>query len=247
MAYPPPVTKKERRVLEVIARGHPERIMNISGSFGSGQVNALEWSEIQIAVGMQFDEFGNCIAHLVAGNLIDSGQQRPGILGWLGGKESQSFFWATSLGRRFLAEQSEAATPEEILPPKPAEAKGPDIDDAARIYENSKSDRPYVKPDDVKWATSLLDDDVRGEIDKAAQELNDMWDAFEKMFGHRGAAAGPKQAAVRDPAVKRSVVRVCRARDEQRRRRGFDPSPKAEAWATHYNGGNVGLEPAPWE
>lgn len=247
MAYPPPVTKKERKILEIVARGHPERTMNVRRSFASGTVNALEWTEIQIASGLSSNEFGDCIAHLVAGNLIDSGEQSPGLLGRLRGKDEQFFFWATELGHRFLADQSEDETPEEVVPPAPTEAKGEDIDDAVRIYEDSFSAKPYVQPDQMKWAETMLDEDIKSEIKRAALELEEMWAAFAKMFGHRSAASSEKEAAVRDPAVKRSVVRVFRAQDEQRRRRGFGTSQKPPAWPTHYNNGDVGLDPASWE
>jgi len=51
---------------------------------------------------------------------------------------------------------------------------------------------------------------------------------------------------VRDPVVKRAAVRVYRAIDEQCRRLGLPPSQKPPAWLTYYNGGDIGLEPAPW-
>lgn len=247
MAYPPPVTKKERRVLAIIARGHPERTMHIRGTWGSGNINALEWTEVQIAVGMTWDEFGDCIAHLVGGDLIDSTQKLPGLLGHLTGKKTQYFYWATELGRKFLEEKSEDETPDAVLPSTADKATEQDIDDAARIYADSFSKHPYVKPNEVDWAATLLDEDVQNEIKQAALEQEAMWATFERMFGHRGPAANEKQRAVRDPAVKRSTVRVFRAKDEQRHRRGFGPSRKPEAWSTHYNGGDLGLDPPPWE
>ena len=106
---------------------------------------------------------------------------------------------------------------------------------------------PYVKPEEVKWAERILDEDIRSEVKGAALELEEMWAAFKGMFGHGGPARGEREAAVRDPVVKCSAVRAYRATDEQRRRRGFGPSPKPEAWPTHYNNGQVGLDPAPWE
>ena len=101
--------------------------------------------------------------------------------------------------------------------------------------------------DQIKWAEDLLDEDVKNEVKVAALELEEMWSAFEKMFGHRSAASSEKEASVRDPTVKRSTVRVCRAKDEQLRRKGFGESEKPESWSTHYNNGDVGLPSAPWE
>lgn len=72
-----------------------------------GTVNALEWTEIQIASDLSSNVFGDCIAHLVAGSLIDSSVQRPGMLGRMSGKEEKFFFWATERGSKFLADQSE--------------------------------------------------------------------------------------------------------------------------------------------
>jgi len=95
MAYPPPIAKKERKVLEVIARGHPGRTMSVQGTWGSGTINALEWEEIEKASGVPSEKFGGCVAHLVAGDLIDSDTKQPGLWGRLSSMEEQYFFWAT--------------------------------------------------------------------------------------------------------------------------------------------------------
>lgn len=213
----------------------------------SATVNALERSEVQIGAGLDALEFSDCIAHLGAGNLIDSARELPGMFARLRGAEEKYYFWITALGRRFLAENPQDALPD--VPPLPtrAELKPSDIDDAVRIYENSLSPRPYVKPNEVAWAKGLLDDDVKSEIAKAAQELEAMWVGFERIFGHRGPVKVGRKTEIRDPVVKRTAVRVFRAKDEQCRRLGFPPSQKPRAWLTHYNGGNVGLEPAPWD
>lgn len=87
MAYPLPILRKERKILEIVERGHPERRMTAHTRQGSGQVDALEWSEIQVASGMPFNEFADCIAHLVANDMIQSGTEHPGFVGSLFGKE----------------------------------------------------------------------------------------------------------------------------------------------------------------
>lgn len=220
MAYPPAVTKKERRVLEIIRRGHPHRTMNVKSRNSTVTVNALEWTEIQIAAGLDASEFGDCIAHLGAGNLIDSARELPGVFSRLRGAKEKYFFWITQQGRRFLTETPIDALSDAPVPPSRAELKGSDIDDAVRIYENSLSKSPYVKPAEVAWTDNVLDDDVKGEIAKAAQELETMWTAFEQMFGHRGPAKAEREKEIRDPVVKRAAVRIFRAQDEQRRRLG---------------------------
>lgn len=247
MTYPPPVTKQERKVLEVVARGHPHRTMSLRISGSNGSVNALEWSEVQIGAGItDDDEFGNCIAHLRSGGLIDGARQLPGLFARISGSKERFFFWVTNAGKRVLDELPEVRLPETIKPPSKAELVPSDIDDAARIYENSLSPRPYVKPEEIAWATVVLDDDIKAELAKAAVELEAMWLSFQQLFGHRGAARSERERAVRDPVVVRTVVRSFRAKDEQRRRLGFPPSAKPGAWHSHYKGGEVGLEPAPW-
>jgi hypothetical protein len=119
MAYPPPVTKKERRLLEIIGRGHPDRTMNVWSRSSSLTVNALEWTEIQIAAGLEFSEFCDCIAHLGAGGLIDSAREVPGMFSRLRGVKEKSFFWITLQGRRFLNE-----TPLDALPDTPIPRRG---------------------------------------------------------------------------------------------------------------------------
>jgi len=247
MGYPPPITKKEREVLSIIARGHPERKVTVPTTYGLISIPALEWSEIEIASGLDRHAFGDCIAHLVAHDYIDSFERTPGILGRLFGDKEKFFFWATEQGRRFLAQTSQDELPKEVPLPEPNAVTGEQIDDAVRIYENSFSSSPYVKEQDVRWASQVLDDDIKEEIEAAALELEQMWSTFERMFGHRGPAASEHQAAIRDPAVKRSVIRVFRAKDEQRRRKGVGPSPKPQAWDTHYESGQIDLPPPPWD
>jgi hypothetical protein len=249
MAYPPPVTKKERKVLEVIGRGHPERTMKVrTAAGGSTIVNALNWNEIVIGSGLATLELSSCIPHLGTRNLIDNGIEYKGILALLRGADSQQYFWwITSLGRRFLEDNPEDALPD--VPPLPtlAQLKPSDIDEAAWIYEKSLSASPHVEPDKIAWAERLLDDDIKSEIAKAAQQLEAMWVVFERMFGHRCGAEAGRQADIRDPVVKKVTVRRYRAIDEQCRRMGLPPSQKPGAWLTHYNGGDVDLESAPWE
>ena len=132
MAYPPQVTKKEHKVLEIIGRGHPQRSMYVRGSFGSGTTNALESSEAQIGAGLDSSEFLDCIAHLIAGNLIESARQPPGLFARLRGAEDKYFLWITPLGRRFLSENPVDTLPEvPALPPRD-QLSASDIDDAVR-------------------------------------------------------------------------------------------------------------------
>jgi hypothetical protein len=109
-----PITAIERRVLEIIARGHPNRTMHFNSTSSSGEVPALEWSEIETAADIPFDEFADCIAHLVRKNFIQSGAQLPGFFGSLLGKEEKTYFWPTEMGSRFLIEYSEDETPKKM-------------------------------------------------------------------------------------------------------------------------------------
>lgn len=103
MAYPPPVTRAERKILELIARGHPHRPMTVRTRRGGTFVtNAMEWAEVRTAAGLSEDDFGNGIAHLVAGGLIDGTEKPASLLGRLFGARDQHFFWATDAGCLFL-------------------------------------------------------------------------------------------------------------------------------------------------
>lgn len=246
MAHPPPILRKDRKILEIIERGHPARRMTAHTRPGSGQVDALEWSEIQVASGMRFNEFADCIARLVANDMVQSGTKHPGFIGSLFGKQRQAFFWVTDRGRAFLQENPEDTLPDKLERPEPANLTADDIEDAIRICENSFSSRPHVKKDEIEWASKVLDEDIKGEVQRAVVEREEMWKIFEQMFGHRGAARKEREKGIRDLVVKRSAVRVIRAKDEQLRRRNFPASQKPEAWLAHYEGGDVGLEPPPW-
>jgi hypothetical protein len=246
MAYPPPILRKERKILEIIERGHPERRMTVHTRHGSGQVDALEWSEIQVASGMPFNEFCDCIAHLVANDMIKSATKHPGFIASIFGKEKQDFFWTTDRGSVFLRGNPEDTVPDKIERPDSADLTEDDIEDAVRIYEDSLSSRPYVEIEEIGWASTVLDEDIKSEVQRASIELEEMWKIFEAMFGHRGAVRNEREKGIRDPVVRRSVVRVYRAKDEQLRRKNFPASQKPQAWFSHYAGGDVGLEPPPW-
>ena len=246
MVYPPPVTKNERKILEIICRGHPDRIMEIKKSGVAKSSPALEWTEIQIAAGLSFDEFGDCIAHLTAGRLINSGIEGPGFFGRLTGKLEKSYFWATDLGVRFLIENSEEETPDEIELPSLRNLTADDIQEAVRAYENSFDPTPFSTIEKISWANEVLDDDIKKEIEAAAREKQQMWTQFENLFGFRGAVKSDEQKLVRDPVVKRTAILVFRAEDEQLARLGFPPSEKPKAWDTHYESGNIDLPPPSW-
>ncbi|HHE33218.1 MAG TPA: hypothetical protein ENL07_11560 [Chlorobaculum parvum] len=74
-----------------------------------------------------------------------------------------------------------------------------------------------------------------------------MWKEFEVKFGHKGAASSDEEANFRDPVIKITTVRMFRAMDEQLSRLNLPMSRKPGAWDTHYEGGDVGLKPAPWQ
>jgi hypothetical protein len=119
--------------------------------------------------------------------------------------------------------------------------------DVRGVYENSFADKPWARPNEAARAAELLDDDIKQELRTSAQEMNGMWNEFERTFGHRGPASSGQEASMRDPVVIQSAVRTYRAVDEQLRRMGLPASEKPQAWDSHYKSGNVGLEPAPWE
>ena len=247
MAYPPEVVRRERRILEIIARGHPDRETKVHTSRATFSARLLEWDEIRTASGVPETKFSDCIAHLIAGNLVDRYVQTPGFLGLLLGKPRQFYLWATEAGLRFLKEHPEENLPEEIQLPELGKLSQDDIVDAVRIYENILSVNPYVEAKEISWATLALDSDVKEEIQVSVDEKEAMWTVFEKRFGHRSAVRSDQEKAVRDPIVVRETVRVFRAVDEQLRRRGFPEAKKPDSWSTHYKNGDVGLPPAPWE
>jgi len=247
MPYPPPIIRDEYKVLEVIDRGHPDRMKTVTRGGVSAQIATISTDEIQVAVNMPFDDVMNCIAHLVAHQYITSGEERPGFFASMRGAEPTYYYWATLNGSQFLRDHKEQEIPEVILPPEGEEMAAGDIDDAVRVYENSFSASPYVEPGKIEWAARNLDADVKEEIEAAALQLEDMWAEYEERFGHRSAASSDEEMALRDPAVTLSVVRVYRAKDEQLRRRGFPPSEKPGAWHDRYQGGDVDLPTAPWE
>ena len=247
MLKPPKITKSERNVLAIIAKGHPNRVMTINTPNGTKKVSPLTWDEIQYDANKQFDDFADCIAHLVSCKFIKSATIRVGLIQRIFGKKDTYYFLATNAGRKFLDEYPIELIPEKIELPKKESMSSEDIQQAISIFEISCTESNHGKDDNVQWANDVLDPDIKNEIEIAEQELELMWRQFEKEFGHKGPARNNNECNLRDPVVKRTSVRIIRARDEQLRRRGFPPSEKPKAWSDYYNNGDVGLESAPWE
>ncbi|MBX3708207.1 MAG: hypothetical protein KIT56_00860 [Gammaproteobacteria bacterium] len=247
MSKPPKIIKLERHILAIISQGHPDRIMTIQTSYGNKQINPLTWSEIQVASNQPLDTAGNCIAHLVNWQFIESAKTYPGFIRRLLGQEGTTYFWITALGQKFLDEHPDDIIPEKIeFSPKESMTTD-DFEEAVRAYEDSCSSSPYTSEDKIKWATSVLDVDIKEEIKASAIELENMWQQFENLFGHRGPAKNQKERSVRDPVVKKTTIKIYRALDEQLKRKGFPPSSKPPAWHDYYENGDIGLPPPPWE
>lgn len=102
MTYPPPMNALEKRLLAAIAAGHPERRMEVSVRGQRMRVAPLTWNEIAVAMGVPQHDLTDPIAHLVAGNAIDSAQQPAGFFKRLRGEDDTTFFFATEKGRRLL-------------------------------------------------------------------------------------------------------------------------------------------------
>jgi len=247
MVYPPKILRKEYDLLKVFERGHPSRMMQAHSSHASHPVSALTWDELILASPLQGGELTDGVAHLVANGLIKSGTQRANIVSKLVGNKDTYFLWITEEGRDFVKNIRMEDLPEEVPLPQKENASPEYVDDAVRIYQNSFDKNPYVNDREKLWASDLLDDDIKSEIEIAASQMRQMWDEYERRFGRRGPARSEEQAALRDPVVVQSTVRVYRAQDEQRRRLGFGPSVKPASWSTHYRRGQVGLPRAPWE
>lgn len=118
MAYPPPMNALEKRLLAVIAAGHPERRMEVSVSGKRMRVAPLTWNEIAVAMGVPQYDLTDPIAHLVAGDAIESARQSAGFFKRLRGEEDATFFFATDKGRRLLqgeAPKQETGEDEERL------------------------------------------------------------------------------------------------------------------------------------
>lgn len=102
MSYPPPMNALEKRLLAVIAAGHPERRLEVSVRGQRMRVAPLTWNELAVAVGVAERELTDPIAHLVAGEVVESARQPAGLFKRLRGEDDTTFFFATDKGRRLL-------------------------------------------------------------------------------------------------------------------------------------------------
>src|SRR5689334_22753500 len=72
MSYPPSIGENEKRLLEIIRRGHPNRRVTLKRRGRSIEVSALTWDELELAFGSQRSILAEYVAHLVASDYIDS-------------------------------------------------------------------------------------------------------------------------------------------------------------------------------
>lgn len=112
MSYPPPINALEKRLLAAIAAGHPERRLEVSVRGQRMRVAPLTWNELAVAVGVAERELTDPIAHLVAGEVVDSARQPAGFFKRLRGEDDTTFFFATDKGRRLL--QADAPSDDDV-------------------------------------------------------------------------------------------------------------------------------------
>jgi hypothetical protein len=236
MTYPPPISNDEKKLLRVLKN----RTL----------ANPIEWTQLQTVTDLPHSVFLDGFAHLVREDFVDTMRVYQGFIKSLFGVQPETYAFITESGLAYLQKYAHTTAEEDAkeaaLNETPIDRRNM-IEEAVRIYQDSLSKRPYYTREQVAAAAARLDQDIKDELRKAVSEEEAMWDAYERRFGHRGAAATKEQAAFRDPVIKRTTVRMFRAMDEQLRRLKLPESRKPEAWKTHYNGGKVGLDPAPWQ
>lgn len=236
MSYPPPVSDEEKKMLHLLS--------------GRELSNPIEWSQFEMWADLPPSIFLDGIAHLVAGGLIDTAQTRQGFLKTIFGKEPDRYVFITQAGENYLEGFGHTTSVEDAreaaLNETPEDRRNT-IEEAVRIFDDSFSKDPIYSAEKRKEVASRLDDDIKQEIKIAALEREEMWEEYEAKFGHRGAAGSEEESNFRDPVIKITTVRMFRAMDEQLKRLKLPISRKPESWDTHYKGGKVGLESAPWE
>jgi len=236
MSYPPPVSDEEKKMLRLLR--------------GREFVNPIAWSQFEMASDLPSSIFLDGVAHLVAGRLIDIAQGRQGFREVIFGKDPGQYVFISQAGKNYLDEFGHTTAAEdarEAALNETPEDRRDTIDRAGWVFDDSFSKDSIYSTEKTREAASRLDDDIKQEIEIAALERERMWEEYEVKFGHRGPAGSEEEANFRDPVIKITVVRTCRAIDEQLERLNLPMSIKAGSWDTHYKSGNVGLEPAPWE
>lgn len=237
MTYPPPITEDEKTMLRLLKN----RTIT----------NPIEFSQfLKAAVDLTPSVFLDGIAHLVGEAFVETRMVRQGLLKTLFGRQPDTYVFITEKGLAYIEKYGHTAPAEDAkeaaLNETPQDRRNL-IEEAVRVYQNSLSKKPFYKPEQISAAAAQLDDDIKEELRKAVSEEEAMWNVFEKRFGHRNGATTQEQVNFRNPVIKRTSVRMFRAMDEQLRRLKLPESRKPEAWKTHYNSGDVGLDPAAWQ
>jgi len=102
MDDPHEIDERDVAVLEIVARGHPERSFFVDRSDPSQPISGLSWEEIQVASGRTLAEVWDSLARLGGNGLIDNRQLGPGFFGGLFGQDPTTYYWITPKGRAFL-------------------------------------------------------------------------------------------------------------------------------------------------
>ncbi|WP_083646944.1 hypothetical protein [Pseudochrobactrum sp. B5] len=114
------ISNFDRNVLEVIARGHPYRLIAVSKSNRELKVPAMTWNEIQITINMPLSDVSKSIATLSSSNLINSVSMLERLGFWQEifrqNKTSTVYFWISDLGEKFLQETSNQLSNSKIDP-----------------------------------------------------------------------------------------------------------------------------------
>lgn len=114
MTYPPPMSALEKKLLTAIATGHPERRMEVSVRGQRMRVAPLTWNEIAVAMDVAQHELTDPIAHLVAGDAIDSAREPAGFFKRLRGEDDTTFFFATDKGRHLLQDDTQQGSDHDV-------------------------------------------------------------------------------------------------------------------------------------
>jgi hypothetical protein len=102
MDDPHEIDDRDVAILEIIARGHPERRFFVDRRDTSQPISGLSWEEIQAASGRTLAEVWDSLARLGGNGLIDNRQLGPGFFGGLFGQDPTTYYWITPKGRTFL-------------------------------------------------------------------------------------------------------------------------------------------------
>jgi len=97
----------ERRLLEVLRQGHPDREVDVVHDGAHYRAAPFTWHELTVLMKTDDDAMGDAVAAMVDVGAIETARRAARILRWLGVRKAVTFYFITQEGQRWLSQHDD--------------------------------------------------------------------------------------------------------------------------------------------